>query len=76
MPVPIGEQVVQYVPVGGETRVKIPVDDQGKPWGRWAIGLTEPGQAQTIFTVDGDATVRVPPNRVARFLFCVAGSSL
>jgi hypothetical protein len=76
MALPVGEQVVAYVPVGGETRVKIPVDEQGKPWGRSQIGITEPGQAQMLFQVDGDSTVRVPANRLSRFLAVVAGSSL
>jgi hypothetical protein len=72
---PVGEQVITYVPVGGETRVKLPTDDQGKPWGRTAIGITEPGQPQMVFQLDGDGTVRVPANRLARFLAVVAGSS-
>jgi hypothetical protein len=76
MALPIGEQVVTYVPTGGEVTVKIPVDDQGRPWGRWQIGITEPGQPQMLFQIDADATVRVPANRLARFLVCVAGSSL
>lgn len=73
MALPVGEQVVAYVPIGGETRVWIP---PGEDAGRSQIGITEPGQAQMLFQIDGDGTVRVPANRLARFLAVVAGSSL
>jgi hypothetical protein len=76
MALPVAEQVVYYVAVGGETPVRVPVDDSGAPWGRTQIGITEPGQAQMVFQVDQTGIVLVPPARVARFLFCVSGSRL
>jgi hypothetical protein len=76
MALPVAEQIVNYAPAGGETRVKLPTDDQGKPWGRTQIGITESSQAQMVFLLDGDGTVRVPANRLARFLAVVSGSSL
>jgi hypothetical protein len=76
MALPTSEIVTYYVTVGGETRVKVPVDDNGAPHGRTQIGITEPGQAQMVFNLGTDGVVLVPATRLARFLFCVAGSSL
>ena len=76
MALPLSEQVNYYTPIGGEVRVTVPTDDQRTWRGRTSIGVTEAGQPQTVFLLDGDGTVRVPANRLARFLFCVAGSSL
>jgi hypothetical protein len=75
MAVPLAEVVTYYAKVGGEVRIKIPVDDAGKPRGRAQVRITEPGFAQVVFAVEDDATCLVPPARVARFLACVAGSS-
>ncbi len=74
--VPIAEQVSYYTPVGGEVAVKLQTDDQGFPWGRTSIGIIEPGLPQTVFLLDGAGHALVPANRLARFLACVAGSSL
>jgi hypothetical protein len=76
MALPVSEQIVYYAAVGGEIAVKLQTDDQGFPWGRTSVGICESGLPQTIFLLDGAGHALVPANRLARFLACVAGSSL